>query len=414
MRLKRIVRLSILISVLSSNPFTSCFGNFMKESETSLGILYEAPNSEILAFPAKPHSVFDVVKEIDLGGHTYRMPEDVTLRHEGGVIKNGTLIGNKTKIIAKKDLFNRVYIRGSWSVENISTNLFADLSYHNSLKDVLALSNPEIKNRVVIEKGDYVLQVKSKKSVGITVPSNTTLIIDGTIRLLPNNLDYYEIVSAKGQNITISGTGCIIGDKEKHSGTKGEWGMGIFVRGNNINVRGITVKDCWGDCIYVGSDSRNVHIEKCILDNGRRQGISVTSARNVYIYDCVIKNVHGTAPQRAIDIEPNKGDTVQNVYIHNIRIQNCFGGILAYGAAKSAYVSDIYIDNCFVDEKVKASSYSFSYTNKVSLKNCTAENGERNINFNHVNIVETKKNKVNGRSNMETYKSCKFVNGKKQ
>ena len=67
-----------------------------------------------------------------------------------------------------------------------------------------------------------------------------------------------------------------------------------------------------------------------------------------------------------------------------------------------------------MDEKVQTSSYSFSYANKVSLKNCTAKNGDRKIGFNRVNIVETKKNKVNGRFNMETYKSCKIVNGKKQ
>lgn len=407
----RFMLLSLLFSFFS---YAFCHGANLIDAWPSVGSINGVSNIEVRSLPAQPHSFFDVVKDMDLQGLTYKIPEDVTIRQKGGVIKNGTLIGNKTKIISNKAIFDGVTIQGSWIIENISTSLFANLQYNNSLRDVLALANASINNQVTIERGDYLITLDPKNLCGIIIPSNTRLRIDGNIILAPNNFDYYEILNVKGNNITIFGQGCIIGDKEKHTGTKGEWGMGLYIRGKDITVRSITIKDCWGDCIYVGSDSRNVHIEKCILDNGRRQGISITSARNVYIYDCVIKNVHGTAPQRAIDIEPNKGDTVQNVFIHNTLIQNCFGGILVYGASKSAYVSDIYIDNCIADEKVKSSSYQFSYSNKVSLKNCIAKNGAQKINFSHVNIVETNKNRVNGRTNMETYKSCKIVNGKKQ
>ncbi len=220
-------------------------------------------------------------------------------------------------------------------------------------------------------------------------------------------------MNAKGQNITISGKGSIIGDKKTHTGTTGEWGMGIFVRGRDVCIRNITIRDCWGDCIYVGGNSLNVHIDRCLLDNGRRQGISITSARNVYINDCIIKNVSGTAPQFAIDLEPNKGDTVTNIFIHNVTIQNCVGGITANGVVKTAYLGDVFIDNCSVDENVKANSYQFYHANKVRLINCIALNGNKKISFGHVNIVETRKNRVKGRSDMESYNSCKNVNGKK-
>ncbi len=393
---------------------TSCVGRTEVNQFHVISGIKEVQKNGVFLFPAKSHSFFDVINDIDLKGQTYKLPENVTIRQKSGVIKNGTLIGNNTKIVSKGAIFERVSIQGEWNVESVSTNLFRDLSCHNSLRDVLALASPKVKNIVTIENGDYIISLDGNNQVGITVPSNTVLILNGNLHLLPNNLKYYEIVNLKGSNITISGKGSIVGDKQQHTGIEGEWGMGIYVRGTNITVRDITVKNCWGDCIYVGSKSRNVHIEKCLLDNGRRQGISITSARNVYINDCKIINVHGTAPQFAIDMEPNKGDTVSNIYIHNVKIHNCIGGISAIGIAKSSYLGEIYIDDCEVDEKTKAHSFQFSYTNKVSMKNCIARNPKKKIQFVNVNIVETKRNKVGIAYDMESYKNCKTVNGRRQ
>lgn len=403
---------TLVILLTFFSPFLSCVIRSNERAGNYPSDMMDLPKSETLVFPVRPHSVYDLDRDLDLEGKTIKIPENVTIRQRRGVIKNGILIGNRTKIISKSTIFDRVTIQGTWEVENISTGLFRNLNYNNSLRDVLALANPTIKNRIVIEKGNYNISLNSNNKVGITVPSNTNLIIDGNITLIPNNLIYYEIVNAKGHNITISGKGSIIGDKNNHTGTTGEWGMGIFVRGRDVCVRNITIRDCWGDCIYVGGNSLNVHIDKCLLDNGRRQGISITSARNVYINDCIIKNVSGTAPQFAIDLEPNKGDTVSNIFIHNVTIQNCVGGITANGVVKNAYLGDVYIDNCSVDENVKANSYQFFHANKVRLYNCIALNDKKKITFGNVNIVETRKNRVKGRSDMETYKSCKIVNGK--
>lgn len=369
---------------------------------------------EAQLFSLKPNSTYDLKRDVDLQGQTISIPKGVTIRQSGGIIKNGKLIGNKTKIIARKAVFDNVSIQGTWDVENISTSLFRDLSYENSLRDVMALASPSQNNYVRIEKGNYFISLDEKHKVGISVPSKTHLVIDGNIILRPNSLSYYEIVNTKGSDITISGRGSIVGDKHSHTGSQGEWGMGLYIRGKNINVRNITIRDCWGDCIYVGNDARNVHIDKCLLDNGRRQGISITSARNVYINDCVIKNVSGTAPEFAIDMEPNKGDTVTHIYIQNIKIQNCVGGITASGKVKSSYLGDIYIDNCVVDDKVKLNSFQFYYANKVTLMNCTALDSSRKIQFKSVNTIISKKNFVKGKVGHENYKDCKMVNGRRQ
>ena len=406
--------LSLLLTTLCFCSLAAYSEKNDSESETIKSSSSPVAKVGVQRFPAKPNSIYDVVKDIDLKGLTYRISEGVTIRQKGGVIKNGTLIGNNTKIISKTVIFDKVSIQGTWVVENISTNLFKDLTYINSLRDVMALVNPNIKNSVRIEKGNYFIKLSNNNKTGITVPSKTNLIIDGNIKLVPNNLENYIIVDAKGNEITISGKGSIIGDKENHTGSTGEWGMGIFVNGKNIHIRSITIKDCWGDCIYVGNKSKNVYIDNCLMDNGRRQGISITCARNVYVMNCVIRNVHGTAPQYAIDIEPNQGDTVVNVFIQNIQIQNCVGGITAYGGAKNAYLSGLFIYDCTVDEKVKHNSFQFYKLDKMVLKNCTAKNDKRKIIFDHINNLETRRNTVNGRMNMETYTSCKNVNGRKQ
>lgn len=96
-----------------------------------------------------------VSSDVDLRGANIDLPKGFTLEIKGGRIKNGTLIGNQTKLKCSGKVFNRVQIKGSWNVPEISTSMFTDLSYDNALKDVLALAHPKVQNTIVIEKGDY-------------------------------------------------------------------------------------------------------------------------------------------------------------------------------------------------------------------------------------------------------------------
>lgn len=297
--------------------------------------------------------------DIDLRGGMCSIPHGITLIGKRGRIKNGTLVGNNTRLEADGAVFDNVRIQGSWDVPYITTNLFADLNYVNSLRDVVALANPEQKNKIVINKGIYRVRANKDADVCIALCSNTDFILKGTILLEPNDFKHYNIVQARGKGINIKGNGTIIGDKHTHTGTEGEWGMGINLRGAvNANVTGLTIKDCWGDCIYVGGRSRNVVIEKCKLDNGRRQGVSVTKAIGVTIRDCIITNVGGTNPQYAIDIEPNRKDSVDKILIEKVVVKNCEGGFLVVrGAQKEGavtpWIGGVTIKNCEVDCKSK-------------------------------------------------------------
>lgn len=286
--------------------------------------------------------------DIDLKGNICVLPKNVTIKAMGGTIKNGVIAGQNTKIIYNKNaVFDNIDIEGSWSIPIIKTSLFKDLTSENSLKNVFALTNPGIKNKLIIEKGVYTVKSTINKDACLTLNSNTELIIHGVIKIVPNTYPFYDIIHVEGNNIIINGDGTIIGDKFTHIGKDGEWGMGIRVqKSNNVKIVGLTVKECWGDCIYVGGGSTNVRIEQCELDHGRRQGISVTKANGVSIEKCKISNVGGTPPEYAIDIEPDPGDTVNNILIKKVEAIHCKGGFLVYGRAQCARAGRITIRDC--------------------------------------------------------------------
>lgn len=339
-----------------------------------------------------------ISKDVDLYGATKKLPKDYTLEVRGGRIKNGTLIGNQTKLICSEKAFDRVNIKGTWNVPEISTSMFTDLSYDNALKDVVSLANPNVQNTIVIEKGVYQVAAQKNADVCLLIPGNTTLLLNGTINLKPNAYLRCDIIRAKGSNIRIRGNGTIVGDKHTHLGTEGEWGMGIRFHGaKNSSVSGLTIKDCWGDCIYVGGNSKNVTIENCILDHGRRQGISVTKADGVIIRGCKISNVNGTNPEYAIDLEPNPNDTVDHVLIENVDVVNCRGGFQATAGRRNVEkIGKVQIRNCRVSAMNK---YPIRMKNSeyVSIENCTinATNEKAAIYSKEVHNLVVKGNTIN-------------------
>jgi hypothetical protein len=106
---------------------------------------------------------------------------------------------------------------------------------------------------------------------------------------------------------------------------KAEWRMGIGIRGcKNVRIEGLRVESSGGDGFYVdGGSSRlwseDIVIRHCVSDDNHRQGISVISAVNLLVDDCVCSNTSGTAPESGIDIEPDS----PKQRLVNCVIQNC-------------------------------------------------------------------------------------------
>ena len=322
----------------------------------------------------KANSTVEITRNWDLKGKTVVLPDGITLNVKNGEIQNGTLVGKKTKIAGKKtNVFNKVNIEGSWNVPIISSRLFVDLCEDNALRNVMALTDTSVRNVVTIEKGNYSIKLVKNQETGIYVRSNTTLFLNGTIRLEPNSFTNYHVVEATGRNIVIKGKGTIIGDKVTHTGTSGEWGMGLDIAGgSNIKISGLTIKNCWGDCIYIGGKSKNVTIDSCSLNNGRRQGISITNANGITIKNCHISKVSGTNPQYGIDVEPNKGCEVDSILIDNVTVTDCHGGIMCWRDT-GATIKNVIVRNCKVSGTKVKYPICMMRAESIIIENCEVD-----------------------------------------
>lgn len=102
-----------------------------------------------------------------------------------------------------------------------------------------------------------------------------------------------------------------------------EFGTGITITDSDfVEIIGVTVKDCIGDCIGTSAPPLKVTVDNlsiinCTLENGRRQGISfVATGENYLIKDCNIGNINGVDPQCGIDFEHYD-------YMKNTVIEGC-------------------------------------------------------------------------------------------
>ena len=316
---------------------------------------------------------YKVDKVIDLQGDTLNLPENSILCFEGdGEISNGTINGNKTQIEGCRiGIFRDVDIAGTWNVPMITSDMFYNANKINCIKELFDLASPHLHNTIILSPGEYKVSIDEEWGTALSVVSNTDLIINGIITLMPNRNKGYQIVNVSGNNIKVYGRGTIVGDKDTHLAEDGEWGMGINISsGNNINISDIDIKKCWGDCIYVGRNSNNVEINNCRLDHGRRQGISITSGDNIVVKNCIITNVSGTSPEYGIDIEPNINEVVGSVFIKNVAVYNCGGGFASWCGAKNSRIGYIEIENCTVEGVPDKRAYDWYKSTPVKIKNC--------------------------------------------
>lgn len=352
-----------------------------------------------------------IAKLVDLKGKTLKIPVGKRLFFkEGARLINGVVIGNATSIGGSRNkIFHNVRIMGSWNVPNISTLMFVDIEKDNSLVNVFALTNKNVKNVVTINLGDYWITVSKAWEYSIKVVDNTEIILNGTIRLRPNGFKGCKMLNLSGNNIYLHGKGSIVGDSKSHLGEDGEWGMGVNVsEGNNIRISDITIKNCWGDCIYIGGKTTNVCVKKCILDGSRRQGISITSAGKVYVEDCTIKNIKGTRPEYAIDVEPNENCCVDYVLIKNVKSIDCNGGFMSWHPARNSSIGMIEVLNCSVSGKVEHYDYSFERTNKVVMRNNRGVG--KKIRLSTLNDVVLENNSIDGqRLSQYMMNGCKRI-----
>ena len=328
-----------------------------------------------------PDNVYKIRYDFDLNGAAINLPANSVLQFAGGSIKNGTLNGNNTVIEAGSNavIFDSVVIGGTWNVGHIYDSWFAfnpSPSYVSNqiITDILALSNDDVYNTIHFDADrTYYFEntYKGRANLGDDVrpdywklntsdydflriftgfTSNTHLIVNNTIQMLPTNQGAYFVFHIEGKsNIEISGTGTINADAKDHlytdpfAGTDyyGEWGHVFDFRScDNIVIRDITVGYAFGDALAfsniayndngtkaAGPATKNVLVDGVKVLYARRNGIALGgndyTITNVYFEGCGSEAIRGTAPKAAIDFENDYTEIDPSGICTNVVMSDC-------------------------------------------------------------------------------------------
>ena len=191
---------------------------------------------------------------------------------------------------------------------------------------------------------------------GIRPKSNSTITLapDAVLKCMPNDNGFYNIIGLEAvENVTISG-GKIIGEKDDHIGVDGEFGYGIGIFGcNRIRIENVEISMCWGDGIIlisrdeVTGENNDIAIDKCVIHDCRRQGISVViGGKNNTITNCHIYNISGTMPASGIDLESNdKNKPTTGLLIDGCTIHDTDGASIIFSCAQKCHVENCVLDN---------------------------------------------------------------------
>jgi parallel beta-helix repeat protein len=204
---------------------------------------------------------------------------------------------------------------------------------------------------VFIPGGTYLVNAVFSNNRGIVLKSNMTLRMapDTILKALPNaSQNYAVLVVDSAKDLSVIG-GTIEGERGAHTGSGGEWGMGIlFKHAERVIIQDLTARECWGDGFCVTDQSADITFCGVTADHNRRQGLSIISVDGMVIRNSTFKNTAGTLPEDGIDIEPNAGQTVNNVLITSCSFLNNAGDGLEDGVPGKhtgvAFVYNVVVD----------------------------------------------------------------------
>lgn len=264
---------------------------------------------------------------------------------------------------------------------------------------------PSTGGTVDIPAGTYLID--AERAINLRSKMHLRLASGALLKAKGNSAEWSEVLSLiRVSDVEISG-GEIEGERDRHRGTTGQWGMGISLRGAaRVTIRNIYVRKCWGDGICIGAAyasggqpslrSSDVVISNLASSHNRRQGMSIGQSEGVKVYNSEFAYTSGIAPGCGIDIEPDVNLTgtanatlLQNCNIHhnqgnglqiykavtNTTVRGCTiatnngYGILAIGA-KTARLSANYLkSNGLQGIGVRASSDNFAVSDNRFYNN---------------------------------------------
>ena len=263
----------------------------------------------------KENTTYIIKYDFDLKGTTVTIPNGCVLQFEGGSVYGGILKGEKMQSddIYTPEMFGAVKMRD----DNDAIQSALNICHHIQMDG---------EYRVFANKDN-------KGNASLLIPGNTHIVLNGIVNYETPSLDTYCIFMVyEASDVSISGSGKLIGDKAFHKGISGEWGHGIgLYYSKNVLIEGVECCNLWGDAIYMYYGSpvcENVTVRDVYLHDCRRQGISVTGGENIKIESFRIENIRGANPQSAIDIENHSTKPINDVTINDGVIRSCNQGVI--------------------------------------------------------------------------------------
>ncbi len=287
------------------------------------------------------------------------------------------------------------------------------------------------KATIIFNAGTYLIDsdanTLSGDKYGVHVKDNTHVHFEkgAVLQSETNSSTHYAVMMVSGDDILIDGAGTLIGDRTTHTGSTGEYGHVLDVRNSDrVIIKDVTVKDGWGDGLYVGSHvtdgetCNDITISNVTCLTNRRNNCSIVDVDTCFIDNCRFDGANGTAPQAGIDIEPNTGDSCKNITLVNCSATgNTGNGFLTVGNAASvfrvSFSNCISISNSLNGFQVKNSDYVvfsnchatsntengiyLNITDDSSISNCTSSGNT----LSGINIITSKNCTVSGNTVFE-------------
>ncbi|MBU2996745.1 right-handed parallel beta-helix repeat-containing protein [Cellulophaga baltica] len=197
----------------------------------------------------------------------------------------------------------------------------------------------------------------------IVKASNKVILFEKGATVLAKNNAYPKLGDAmielkNCKDLSFIGDSTVL-KMNKEEYVEGEWRHVISLRGSeDISFKNMILRDSGGDGIYIAGSkekkfSENIYIDNVNSVNNKRQGMSIISAKNVFVSNSKFSETKGALPEAGLDIEPNTSeDLVVNINFENCEFYNNYhaGVKLALGKlnAESTKIAVLFT-NCLIE-----------------------------------------------------------------
>ncbi|MDD5729142.1 MAG: right-handed parallel beta-helix repeat-containing protein [Victivallales bacterium] len=133
----------------------------------------------------------------------------------------------------------------------------------------------------------------------------------------------------------------------------------IAVNGSkNVKITGLSLTDSGGDGICIANADQQRCAENILLKDLKclrnfRQGLSVISAKNLTVENCLFAETAGAPPASGVNLEPeNDNDRLENIAFRNCRMKNNNGNgfsLSAFNLTENAVPFSVELQNCVID-----------------------------------------------------------------